>query len=649
MPERDDDLRRALLRAAPRGTSDGVREAIRRKRHRRQFRRRTTSGVLAVAVVAGTVGGFLTVRRTVGSADGPEGVIAFSRTLRSCFHQPNVGGPQVDAFAVTPDGATEWNLTDEARYRNDRGRAEEQLTFAPDGTAFAWIDGYESRLLVTDVATGDTRGLARGAAQPDFAPDGQTIVYEHGKGIWSVPLVGGNPTELTDQGFAPVWSPDGDTIAFLRSDDRVLEISTDTDVAQLEARSRQSLWFMAPDGTAQREMEVQPDDADWSVVEGDWASDGDRFAVEVRFGNNHDLVVVNVDSRTGVRLTDHPAADTSPTWSPDGSKIAFSTGRWGSGVGHSEIATIGADGLDLVRVTDDCWDDFSPDWVSSDGAIRATPPWTPPPAPDLGPPGAAVAGDIVYGTSVEGVEDLYAIDPTSGTTTNLTADLVSQGGPRWSPDRTLIAYWSYDQRTSEAGVYVRPAAGGAERLIVPDGGAFDWMPDGKALAVSIDGRLAVVPIDGGPAIGTGFDRVEDLSISSNGRAVATIQVGSRRDPRWELAVLDLDEGTTTSLAPGSEMDHGARWSPDATRIAFTRGRDVYVVGADGSGLVNLTPGHGDAYDRDPAWSPDGNRIVFASSRGSGHGALRLFVMDADGTDLERISGLLGHCCPNPDW
>jgi len=151
---------------------------------------------------------------------------------------------------------------------------------------------------------------------------------------------------LTDDGLAPIWSPGGETIAFIRSsEDATVDVDPQTgDVITVVSDRRQALWFMDPDGSDQRQVEVQPTDTDWSVVSGDWSPDGDRFAVEVRFGHNHDIVVVNSLTRAGIRLTEDPAADSSPTWSPewspDGSTIAFATGRWGTGIGHSEIATI---------------------------------------------------------------------------------------------------------------------------------------------------------------------------------------------------------------------------------------------------------------------------------------------------------------------
>ena len=95
-------------------------------------------------------------------------------------------------------------------------------------------------------------------------------------------------------------------------------------------------------------------------------------------------------------------------------------------------------------------------------------------------------------------------------------------------------------------------------------------------------------------------------------------------------------------------DLGPAWSPDGSRIAFAReGRpakaatgntDIYVVNADGTDVVRLTDDPMMEYA--PTWSPDGSRIAFAAYdlAAGGHppSPLRLYVMNADGSDMEAL-------------
>jgi Tol biopolymer transport system component len=103
-------------------------------------------------------------------------------------------------------------------------------------------------------------------------------------------------------------------------------------------------------------------------------------------------------------------------------------------------------------------------------------------------------------------------------------------------------------------------------------------------------------------------------------------------------------------APGD--DWMASWSPDGERLAFFSDRDgymaIYVMGADGSDPMNLTPKEEGAPDEEwrhgwPAWLPDG-RILFTSMRPATHGDWEIFVMNDDGSGLERLTHT-----PGNDW
>ena len=69
---------------------------------------------------------------------------------------------------------------------------------------------------------------------------------------------------------------------------------------------------------------------------------------------------INSDGSGLSNLTEHPSEDWAPTWSPDGSQIAFQTDR----DGNWEIYSMAADGSDLLRLTNDPADDQLPFWRS---------------------------------------------------------------------------------------------------------------------------------------------------------------------------------------------------------------------------------------------------------------------------------------------
>ena len=101
-------------------------------------------------------------------------------------------------------------------------------------------------------------------------------------------------------------------------------------------------------------------------------------------------------------------------------------------------------------------------------------------------------------------------------------------------------------------------------------------------------------------------RVGYLAWSPDGTRIAMELRGENH-----IGVLDVATGALTDLGAG----YVPKWSPDGTRLTFIRATDaasdIYVMGADGTDVVQLTDDA--AFDTFPIWSPDGAKILFMSN------------------------------------
>jgi TolB protein len=102
------------------------------------------------------------------------------------------------------------------------------------------------------------------------------------------------------------------------------------------------------------------------------------------------------------------------------------------------------------------------------------------------------------------------------------------------------------------------------------------------------------------------------------------------DGRNHLFTLDLASGRVTQLTSGrNHHDQHPRWSPDGRRISFVSSRsgnfDLFVMDADGTNVTRLTDHP--ANDFDPIWMPDGQSMIFSSERDSRSDLYRLWLKD----------------------
>jgi Tol biopolymer transport system component len=227
-----------------------------------------------------------------------------------------------------------------------------------------------SDLYTIHVDTGTVQKLTTGkqTTDPAWSPGNQIVYSSLQQGRWELFVIepGGAHRALTEGGAGvnrrASWSPDGTEIAFLR------------DAGGLQAR----LNTIRPDGSGLLQLSNLPID----LVQGDqpaWSPDGSMIAVstsinghlDIITGNKpgRDLYVVTADGAAERRLTqsaERGVADRGPTWSPDGSQLAFESFDRDR-ASESALYTVNADGRCESRVS--AVGGWRPEWQP----LRGTP------------------------------------------------------------------------------------------------------------------------------------------------------------------------------------------------------------------------------------------------------------------------------------
>ena len=530
------------------------------------------------------------------------------------------------AAQVTPQGWTSY-----PKWSSDG----EKIFFRWDGGKIATVPANGGAVDTIHIQSEFDMYTAVPGSGNDISPDGKTIVfsgakifYEDGERKWDVniytiPVEGGNPTQLTNvavelQDRFPCWSPDGNSIAFIRP-----EI--------VDGEFIMHIYTMSKDGENQTRITNRSDKIAWAPI--DWNPDGRSITY---FANDNTISSIPVEGGESMSITEVDSVNSQfeLAWSPDGKELAYTDqGKLWVYLPESgttrEIKTGVKGGVTKIG--------WSPD-------------------------GEKIAFTAYSGGDAElwMMENFLPLEKLAQNknkkvdnfvirkVTDSTGAGFENGNP--SPDGKNFVFTDWD--TGNLAIY--EVANGTKRLLTKEGSwekdhiqyaeNSTWSPDGRQIvydwqneAGSIELRL--IGFDGSNSrVLYKNDKwvwAQTFDWSPDGKQI--LACFQRKDDTRQIVLVSAENGTERVI----KTLEGKKWpawpdnmcfSPDGKYIVYdfppeeyAQDRDIYLMSVNGDYEIPLIKHP--AFDCVLGWAPDGKNILFTSDR---TGTYNAFVVQVAG-------------------
>ncbi len=501
----------------------------------------------------------------------------------------------------------EWS---QPRLISQIGGSPQSPAFSPDGGRIAYVntvDGID-QIFVRDLGQAASIQLTSGtvpAAVPRWSPKNDQILFSRGvdpsipmhgrQSVWSVHPLGGPLRLITDDARNPAWSADGSRIVFERGSD---------------------IWICAADGGNQRRLEGVPASQNLLAYRTpSFSPDGSSIAFfHPETGPKGDFWIMPAAGGKARRLTFDVCQGSKPVWTADGKWILFASERSGA----SALWRVPVDGGKPQLVLSATGDDGDPD-LSLDGRR------------------------LIYVNSRHNFV-LTLLDPATGAFRQLAQHRSNMTYPMFDPQGRRVVFFMQDRERRTDSIYTIGLDGGDLRPVTgqeSDSTFPHWSGDGTHIyyyALSPSHSFRRIATDGGPSSEVVAGWTWEVNYGARVDSQERFIVYSEEHAAAPVRTLIRDIATGMERALPKALDD-PRWSRDEQSILGV----VYTAAKPPEGQITECPLDGGlcrevAIGYMPIGSAD-NRSIYFLRKGEVQDGAELWIIAKSGGPARKLAEL----------